>query len=478
MTAGDIVSELQAALGPGRVTPADRAPREQWHDRWVLSDLDDLEGAEVPRAACIAFPTDVPQVVAVVNACRESGTPLTPVGLRSGVCGGVRARKGAVQLDLSGLDAVHEINETNLTARFGAGLRGSEAERVVAQRGLTIGHFPQSIELSSVGGWVATRAAGQLSTGYGNIEDMLLQLEVVLPNGTVARLGKSPRASAGPDLRQLFLGSEGCLGVITDVTLSLRREPEKRALAAYHLPTMAAGFEAQRQILQAGWAPVVLRQYDPPEVGRLFAKYRREGRCLLLAVHEGPAARVEAESAALAAIALQCDGSVAPAEATESWLEKRNHVPTFKSFLERGIIVDTIEVAAAFDQITQVYERAVAALSRVPGIWNGSAHSSHAYRNGLNLYFSFAVQPQGESTLRGAYEQCWSAVMEATLGAGGTIAHHHGIGRVRRDWLEAELGPTGLALLRSVKHSLDPTGFMNPGVLLPEPVGASAAPSR
>jgi alkyldihydroxyacetonephosphate synthase len=158
---------------------------------------------------------------------------------------------------------------------------------------------------------------------------------------------------------------------------------------------------------------------------------------------------------------------VAPSAATEHWLAERNHVPSFKSFLENGVIVDTIEVAAPYSRIGDLYDGAVAALGQIEGIWAGSAHSSHAYRSGLNLYFSFAVQPKQRGQLRQAYRSCWAAVMEASLKAGGTIAHHHGIGRVRREWIARELGPGGLAALSRVKHALDPSGFMNPGVLLP-----------
>jgi alkyldihydroxyacetonephosphate synthase len=318
-----------------------------------------------------------------------------------------------------------------------------------------------------VGGWVATRAAGQFSTAYGNIEDLVLGIEAVLPDGTFMRTSDAPRASTGPDLRHLLLGSEGTLGVITGVDLSLSSLPEARASAAYYVPNMRAGFELQREILQAGWRPPVLRQYDTREVGRLFSKFRKEEMCLLLVVHEGPKPRVDAERAAVEQLAQRAGGSPAPSEATEHWLAERNHVPTFRSFLENGVVVDTIEVAAPYSRIGDLYDGAVAALGRIEGIWAGSAHSSHAYRSGLNLYFSFAVQPKQRSQLRQAYHACWAAVMEASLEAGGTIAHHHGIGRVRREWLARELGPGGLAALTRIKHALDPSGFMNPGVLLP-----------
>jgi alkyldihydroxyacetonephosphate synthase len=463
-----IVDELVARLGSSRVVRDTSTLRSHRRDAWVRSELDDLEGIEVELPSCVVRPRSLEDVVHIVNLCRESRTALVPAGLRSGVCGGVLAGAGSVVLDLSSMAEVRSIDTQDLVARFDAGVRGSDAEARVAREGLSIGHFPQSIALSSVGGWVATRAAGQFSTGYGNIEDMLLGVEAVLPDGSVFRSSDVPRRSAGPDLRHLLLGSEGTLGVITGVDLALVRAPEERVSAAYHLPDMRAGFDVQREILQAGWHPVVLRLYDPPEVGRLFARFKDGDRCLLLVLHEGDRQRVAAEQAATAQRVLAAGGTLASAGATEQWLSERNHVPTFRSFLESGIIVDTIEVAAPYSKIGDVYHAAVAALAAIKGIWNGSAHSSHAYRTGLNLYFTFAVQPENRANLRQAYHQCWTAVMEASLSAGATISHHHGIGRVRREWLERELGKGALSALRTLKQAFDPSGFMNPGVLLPD----------
>ena len=462
-----IVDDLRARLGPSLVHTQESLLRTHRRDAWVLSELDDLEQALVPMPSCVVRPRSVEHVAEVVNACRESGTPLVPAGLRSGVCGGVLAPEGSVLLDLTAMNRVHAIDTQDLVGRFEAGVRGSDAEAEANGRGLSIGHFPQSIALSSVGGWVATRAAGQSSTAYGSIEDLVLRLEAVLPDGSFLRTSDSPRTSTGPDLRHLLLGSEGTLGVITGVELSLSRLPESRVPAAYHVPNMRAGFEAQRQILQAGWRPAVLRQYDAREVARLFSKFREGDDCLILVVHEGPRERVEAERVVSERLVRQAGGHPASAQATEHWLVERNHVPTFKSFLEGGVIVDTVEVAAPFSRIGDLYENAVKALGAIDGIWNGSAHSSHAYRSGLNLYFSFAVQPKEKAGMRQAYHACWQAIMTACLETGGTISHHHGIGRVRREWLARELGTGGLAALRSVKQALDPTGFMNPGVLLP-----------
>jgi alkyldihydroxyacetonephosphate synthase len=467
LVAAMIIEELRARLGADAVYTDEPALRAHRRDAWVSSELDDLEHAPVTLPSCVVKPRSVEQVAAVVNLCRTSATPLVPAGLRSGVCGGVLAPEGSVLLDVSALNRIRAIDTRDLVARFDAGVRGSDAEAEVNGRGLTLGHFPQSIALSSVGGWVATRAAGQFSTAYGNIEDLVLSIEAVLPDGTFLKTSDGPRAATGPDLRHLLLGSEGTLGVITGVDLQLLRLPELRVSAAYYARDMRAGFDLQREILQSGWKPAVLRQYDGREVTRLFADYRHDDWCLLLVVHEGPRERVEAERGAIERLVLSAGGLPAPAAATEHWLEERNHVPTFKSFLESGIIVDTIEVAAPYTRIGDLYDGAIAKLGAIEGIWNGSAHSSHAYRSGLNLYFSFAVQPKQRSDLRQAYHACWAAVMEASLAAGGTIAHHHGIGRVRREWLARELRPGGLATLSRIKRALDPLGFMNPGVLLP-----------
>ena len=459
---------LYALLGPGKVLTDEAALRDRRHDRWALSELDDLAGRAAPSPACVVRAAELGDVVAVVNECRRTRTPLVPFGLGSGVCGGVLTSPGSVVLDLSGMRRVVEVDPTNLLATFEGGVRGSDAESTLEAHGLTLGHYPQSIGVSSVGGWVATRAAGQFSTAYGNVEDVVLALQAVLPDGTVIETRRTPRASSGPDLRHLLLGSEGTLGVVTEVTFSVRRVPEERMGAAYLVPTMAAGFDLQREIVQRGHLPAVLRQYDAIETGRMFSAWARGDAALLLVVHEGPRERVEAERSGVARVAAASGATEIDSAPTSHWLAERNHVPTFHSFLVNGIVLDTIEIAAPFSQILAIYERATSALGSVPGILAASAHSSHAYRSGVNLYFTFAAQPASRDAMRDTYLECWDRVMEATLAHGGGIAHHHGIGRVRRGWLERELGAGGLAALRAVKRALDPTGFMNPGVLLPD----------
>jgi alkyldihydroxyacetonephosphate synthase len=383
------------------------------------------------------------------------------------VCGGATAPPDAIVLSTARLDGLVALDAGDLVAVFGAGTNGLAAERRVQQDGLTIGHWPQSIELSTVGGWVATRAAGQLSTAYGSIEDVVLDLEVVLPDGAVLRTRRTPRAAAGPDLRQLFLGSEGTLGVVTQVAFSLRTLPETQRGQAFSFARFAEGIEAARRVLRAGFRPPAVRLYDARESRRQLEGACPDGHSLLLLLHEGPEVLVAAEVPAVAVLCRDAGGAASDPAAVDHWLEHRNRVPGFRGFLEKGIVLDTIEVAATWDRVVPLYERVVASLGEVEGIRAATAHSSHSYRSGTNLYFTFVARPERRERMTAVYHECWRRVMEATVACGGGIAHHHGIGRVRRGWLAAEIGHTGVSVLRAIKRALDPGDLLNPGVLLP-----------
>jgi alkyldihydroxyacetonephosphate synthase len=462
------VDALTRQLGAEKVLTDAATLDERRHDYWVLSHLDDLQGRAAPRPRCVVRPHTVDDVVATVNTCRGANVAMVPFGLGSGVCGGVLAHPERVLLDLSSMHQTRRIDPVNLLATFDAGKRGSDAEDEVAKQGLTIGHWPQSVAVSSVGGWVATRASGQFSTANGNIEDIVYSIEAVLADGSVLHAGKAPRASAGPDLRHLLLGSEGTLGVVTGVTLSLRRKPEAQDYSAFLTTSMQQGFDFQRELIQRGWQPPVMRQYDAIEAQRSFAANARADHGVLIMVHEGPTERVAAELEASDELARRMGLHSIPATATTGWLDHRNTVPHWRAFLDKRIVVDTVEVSAPWDRIGALYSGVVAALSEVPDLLNASAHSSHAYRSGLNLYFSFAVRPEDPAAMAERYRTCWHQIIDTTAALGGGIAHHHGIGRVRAPYLHHDLGAAGISVLRRVKTALDPTGIMNPGVLLPD----------
>jgi len=463
-----LIADLTASLGADRILTSDEVLNSRRYDRWALSWLKDWLGEAMATPAAVARPRTVEEVQTIVAKANASGVAVIPFGLGSGVCGGVLPTSDAILLDLSELNRVRFIDETNLLASFDAGKNGLEAEEAVAAHGLTIGHWPQSIAISSVGGWVSTRASGQFSTAYGNIEDIIYSIEAVLPDGRLVTLGKAPRAAAGPDLRHILMGAEGTMGVVTGVTLSLRRKPERQAYSAFYAKDMDTGFEAQRRIVQADWRPPVMRQYDERETKRNFRDFLREGNGLLLMVHEGPAARVEVELSETAKIATAAGLTPADGKVAQDWLGHRNNTPAWTELFERGLVVDTIEISAPWTTIGAIYTDAVAALNTIPGMINASAHSSHVYRSGLNLYFSFAVAPGDKVAMEQAYLDSWRKVMEATAAQGGGVAHHHGAGRLRKDFLHHDLGEGGLSLLRDIKRAVDPKGIMNPGNLIPD----------
>jgi alkyldihydroxyacetonephosphate synthase len=463
----ELRARLEKELGD-RVRTDPETLADHRHDQWVLSDLLDIEKHPGPSPLAVVEARSTEDVQRTLRLCRELRLPVVPFGGGSGVCGAIRVSERSVVLATRGLDGLVELDDESLTATFRAGTLGLDAEQRVQQAGLTIGHWPQSIDVSCVGGWVATRAAGQYSTGYGNIEDVVLALEVVLPDGSLLKTRATPRAAAGPDLRQLFLGSEGSLGVVTEVTFSLRPLPEASRGQAFHFPGFNDGLQSIRKLMRVGWRPPVVRLYDAPDSQRHFSDFCPEGRHILILLHEGPAGAVAAELVGVAAICRDNGGVESDPASVDHWLEQRNEVPSLRELLEKGIVADTIEVAATWDRVGRLHEEAIRSLSQVPDLLLATAHSSHSYRSGTNLYITFAVRPRDPARMAQSYRECWKRTMDVTLEVGGGISHHHGIGRMRRDLLPEEIGTTGVRILRAVKRALDPDQLLNPGALLPE----------
>jgi alkyldihydroxyacetonephosphate synthase len=365
---------------------------------------------------------------------------------------------------MSAMNGTLEMNETSLTVTVQPGVRGSDFETALAARGYTMGHFPQSIELSTAGGWCSTRAAGQFSTLYGNIEDMLLGCEVVIPGGDVWRIPASVRSSIGPDLKNVFLGSEGSLGVFTELTFRIHPLPERREEQSFRLPSLRAGVEILRQVMRTGWRPAVTRLYDATEAGRHF-RVQCEGYPVLLLLNEGPAELVSAQTRAIAQIAAGLGATSMGPEPVQSWLAHRNNVPEIEALIAQGLVVDTIEVAVGWDRLAELYDAVVSEGSSVPGMIAMSGHVSHCYTQGANIYFTFVATEGDPRRSIDLYDRAWSLTMQHTRRLGGTIAHHHGVGRVRKQWLGEELGAS-VELIRRLKHAIDPHGIMNPGALI------------
>lgn len=433
---------------------------------WALS-------SQVPALpAVVARPSDTGQVSAVLAICDRELVPVTPMAGRSGVCGGSIPLFGGVALDLCGISGIVDVDDIDLCVEVRAGTFGPELEGPLRQdHGLTSGHWPQSLALSTVGGWVACRSAGQYSTRYGKIEDMVAGLEVVLADGQVLKTGgRAPRSATGPDLTRCIVGSEGTLAVVTQVSLRVHPTPPAEKRAAYSFGSFDQGLEACRRTLRRGATPAVLRLYDADESVRSLGGAHHP---TLLAVDEGDGAIV---AASLEILEQECrvgGGEPADPALVARWISNRNEIPPLSELCASGLVVDTIEVAARWSALGGLYHAGLEALRQLDGTILASAHQSHSYPDGACLYFTFAGkpadgEPAGSSTrqsaVEGYYRAAWEALMRTALGAGGTISHHHGIGLNRARWLVPELG-AGFGMLAALKSSLDPNGILNPGKL-------------
>lgn len=441
-------------------------------DWWPLSVQWAVEGVNPTLPAVVATPGDAAQVAAILKLCNEARVPVVPFAGRSGVCGGSLPVFGGVALDLTGLAGIVEVDDTSLLVRVQAGTWGDEFEATLRSKyEKTAGHWPQSIALSSVGGWVACRGAGQYSTRYGKIEDMVAGLEVVLADGAVLHTGgKAPRAATGPDLTQLFVGSEGTLGVITEVLLRVHPIPPAERRAAFGFPTFNDGLEACRTILRRGATPAVLRLYDPTETQRNF---EIDGTAVLIVIDEGDPGLIDSVMTVVKEDCLTAGASTLDDAIAERWLDHRNNLPPLESLARAGIVADTIEISAKWAALPGIYNDAIARVTAIDATLAVSAHQSHAYTDGGCLYFTFAGRPA--TTAIEEKERYYRAAFDAVTGAtednGGAISHHHGIGLNRAQYLEHHLG-AGFGILTKLKESLDPNGILNPGKLgLSSPFG-------
>ena len=470
-----------------------------------FSDLIRLRSGRLPAAPDgVARPRDAGEVEALLTACARHGIRVVPWGGGTSVTGGVNALPApwpALALDLEGLAGLRRLDLRSGLAVFGAGTLGPEVEAALAPHGLTLGHFPQSWELSTVGGWAATRSSGQESLGVGRIEDLVAGLEVVAPAGRL-NLPAQPASAAGPDLRQLVLGSEGRLGVITEVTVRVRPRPAVRKVEALLVPGWEAGSEGVRALARSGIPLQMLRLSDPDETAvalsvglaghaweplvRRWLRLRgvgvepsefpggeRTGGCLLLVgAAGGPDAAEDAlgESRALLRRVLGRGAVSLGAGPGRRWLADRFRHPYLRDgLLDLGIATETLETAGPWSSLPGIYQAVRTALS---GGLSGEpvpvlCHVSHVYPDGASLYFTFffrGVPDPDQEIARWAVLK--RAATAALVEAGGTLSHHHGVGSWHAPWYPREAGEAGVCLVAAAARELDPAGILNPHVLL------------
>jgi alkyldihydroxyacetonephosphate synthase len=462
----EMVTRLRSACAD--VTVDTESVAEASRDWWPLAMIWALDGQVAARAGAVARPGSAAEVAAVLRLCDDACVPVTAAAGRSGVCGASVPLHGGVVLDLGALAGIVDVDRESLVLDVLPGTFGTWLEDTLrAEHGATLGHWPQSIDLSTVGGWLACRSAGQYSTRYGKIEDMAVGLDVALADGRVVHTGGAPRAAVGPDLTQLFVGSEGTLGVITGARLRLHPAPRVEQRGAFGFSSFGDGIEACRRVMHRGATPAVLRLYDATEADR---NYQTGDRHVLLALDEGDPDLIEGVMNVVLEECVDAGAERLDDELVGRWLEHRNDVSALEALISRGYVVDTMEVAGRWRDLPEMYAEATQAIQAVGGTLAASAHLSHSYPDGACLYFTFAaqVEPDGREAY---YRAVWDAGTGAVLAAGGALSHHHGVGLNRARFVREALGEA-FEVLAAVKGTLDPRGILNPGKLgLPDPFG-------
>ncbi len=461
----DPLASLTERLPEGTVSthPGELSSRSR--DAWALAMLREARGERLPRPMAVVFPRSTEDVSTALAWATETGTAVVPRGGGSGLTGGAQAAWRGIVLDLSLMSAVVGIDRQSLAVEVEAGAHGDRLEAALGREGLTLGHYPQSLSFSSVGGWIATSSAGLASAAYGTIADLVLGLEAVLAGGEVLRLPAVPRSPAGPDLRRLLVGSEGTLAVITRATLAAAFAPDGYRWRAFAVPNLPEGIGSARSVAQAAVRPVVVRLFDEAEAASTFADLGHEDGGVLVLGFDPEADAGASDAAAKEGVGL-------PETYGEHWWERRGEPASLyrrvmgeERMLGQGIVLDTVEVTGLWSVLPGLYTAVREALARFSAR-PVTAHLAHPHRSGASLTFTVLLHADDDEAVEARYLRCWEDAARACREAGGALAR--GVGLLRASFLEAALGPAGTAALRAVKRALDPQGVLNPGKLLPE----------
>jgi alkyldihydroxyacetonephosphate synthase len=479
LLAASVRHALETVVGPEHVL-ADHESRIRHTRGKSTPDLLRIRAGEASDAPdLVLVPGTHDEVLELLALCSAHRVAVVPFGGGTSVVGGLTPAadgfSGLVAIDLRRLNALLSVDELSRLAELEPGLRGPEAEALLGERGYTIGHFPQSFEYATLGGFAAARSSGQASAGYGRFDELVMGLRLATPVGTLA-LGRAPKSAAGPDLRQLVLGSEGAFGVITALSVAVRPSPQERVYEGWRLRSFQDGIATLRALVQDGPRPTVLRLSDEAETALNLARPSEVGGAsaggvLAIVGYEGSAENVAARRSAATEILSQAGGRLEEG-AGEHWARERYRGPYLRdALLDAGALVETLETVTFWSSVPRLYEAVSGALQEsltaqgTPPVV--LCHVSHVYAAGASLYFTVACA-QTEDPV-GQWLAAKAAASEAILDAGGSITHHHGVGTDHREWYAREIGELGVEVLRAVKARLDPAGIMNPGVLVPPP---------
>jgi alkyldihydroxyacetonephosphate synthase len=427
----------------------------------------------------VLLPASEDEIAEILRLCAQRSIAVVPFGGGTSVVGGldpVRGQfKAVISLDLRRLNDLHSLDEISGEAELGAGVTGPEAERLLGERGFSLGHFPQSFQFATIGGFAATRSSGQDSAGYGRFNDMVRGLRALTPAG-VLDLGRAPESAAGPDLRQLLIGSEGVFGIITRVRVCVHPTPTATRYDAWSFPDFATGADALRAITQTATGPTVVRLSDEAETGVNLATTESIGEdsitggCLAITVFEGTEAHVESRHAETRALMEAKGGTSLGETPARAWEHGRFNAPYLRdSLLSAGALCETLETATNWSNIpalkSAVTEALTASLAETGTPALVLCHISHVYPAGASLYFTVVAGQRGNPIEQ--WRKAKTAASDAMMRAGATITHHHAVGADHRPWMRDEVGDLGVQVLQAVKAALDPAGILNPGKLIP-----------
>jgi alkyldihydroxyacetonephosphate synthase len=462
MPDSSLVGELRAALGAAAVRTDAAALDATSHDTWPMSTKWSRLGRHPHRADVVVAVRDAADVAAVLRIAGAAGVPVTPRALGSSVTGQPLPTAGGIVLDVSALEGETALDEVDLTVTVPASRLGAELEAALNAAGFTLGHSPQSLHRSSVGGWLATLATGQFSSYYGGIEDLVHGYTVVLADGHLAQLVASPRAAMGPDLRRLFIGSEGTLGVIVSVTLKVFPLPEARLLETYALPSIHAGLEVMREEAALGLRPFLLRFYDADEA-RHATGGAHAGAPVLFAGTQGPAKLAAAELELLGELVERHGGRALGPGPTAAWMDRRFDFSTVEALLAQdGGFAETIEVAHTWRHVEALYRSLKSALGPLADEVLG--HFSHVYPQGTSLYMILLGRASDDEAAVARLQEIWRVAMDVGLRHRAELSHHHGGGLIRSPYAQRALG-SAHPVLQRLKDAMDPAGVLNPGKL-------------
>jgi len=470
---------LAAVVGADYCIVEDRARLLRAGGKSTLDLLRRRDSGEQDAPDAVLLPGTEDEIAAILRHCTERRIAVVPFGGGTSVVGGLDPIRGdfaaVVSLDLRRLNELHSLDEVSWEAELGAGVTGPDAERLLGERGFSLGHFPQSFQFVTIGGLAATRSSGQNSAGYGRFNDMVRGLRTVTPAG-VLELGRAPESAAGPDLRQLMLGSEGVFGVITRVRVRVHPVPAATRYEAWSFPDFATGADALRAVVQTATGPTVIRLSDEAETGVNLAttdnigEQQITGGCLAITVFEGSEAHVASRHAETRAVLQAHGGTSLGEEPARAWEHGRFSAPYLRdSLLSAGALCETLETATRWSNLHALKAAVTEALtsslqeSGTPALV--LCHISHVYPTGASLYFTVVAGQRGNPIEQ--WRKAKAAASDAMMRTGATITHHHAVGADHRPWMCDEIGELGVEVLRAVKATLDPAGILNPGKLIP-----------